>query len=90
MKRNSAEHRLIGFDPRLYEPWVPRASGVGRSSETIPIFVRRSEDAIKKADASLFLDRLALAYLELAEVLAESNDEETPSRGQSNSTGTFG
>lgn len=73
LKRPAAEPACIGFDPALYEAWIPWASAVERMPGSVPIFVRRSENAIKESEAALFLDRLTLVYLELATLLADAD-----------------
>ncbi len=69
---------VVGFDPALYERWHPKASRVGNEQPTIPLFVRRVPDTPTKEEASLFLDRLTLAHIELARILAEQEAEHHP------------
>ena len=85
MQRSSVEAKCIGFEPSLYEPWVPLTSGVECSRGSVPLFVRRSDEAPERAKALVFLDRLTLAYLELATVLAKADDQENVLGKQSSS-----
>jgi len=69
------EPSVVGFDPALYERWKPEASRVENQQESIPLFVRRSPTELPKAEASLFLDRLVRAHLELVRILTEKDAE---------------
>lgn len=69
------EFSVVGFDPALYERWKPEASTVENHQESIPLFVRCSAIELPKAEASLFLDRLVQAHLELVRILAEKDVE---------------
>lgn len=69
------EPSVVGFDAALYERWKPEASRVDKYQEHIPLFVRRSPIELPKAEASLFLDRLVQAHLELVRILAENDAE---------------